>query len=94
MSDPNGVRPRQSRHTVIDYRIKLELSVQISGDELGLRVKLRYQHKQECMPVGCVPSASMAIPWWGVGGNRDTCENITLPQTSFAGGKKTTHTAH
>ena len=70
MSDPNGVRPRQSRHTVIDYRIKLELSVQISGDELGLRVKLRYQHKQECMPVGCVPSASMAIPWGGGGKQR------------------------
>ena len=92
MSDPNGVRPRQSRHTVIDYRIKLEISFQISRDELGLRVKLGYQHKQECMPVGCVPSASMAIPWGG--GETDTCENITLPQTSFAGGKKTTHTAH
>ena len=41
MSDPNGVRPRQSRHTVIEYRIKLEISVRIFRNELGLRIKLQ-----------------------------------------------------
>ena len=61
--------------------------------------------QQECIPVGCVPPAALAI--WGVSTrhpprtrlplprsrhppvNRmtDRCKNITLPQTSFAGGK-------
>ena len=84
--------------------------------------------KQECIPVGCIPPASVAISWgrgcltrgvcqkgvclervclggsarwggclprgvsaWGClphtpYGQTDACENITLPQTSFAGG--------
>ena len=55
--------------------------------------------KQECIPVGCVPPAAVAVspathtPPPGMHApppvNRmtDACENITLPQTSFAGGK-------
>ena len=52
--------------------------------------------EQECIAVGCVPPASVAIS--GSGGlpggvhpsvNRitDRCKNTTLPQTSFTGGK-------
>ena len=79
--------------------------------------------RQECIPVGCIPPASVAVSGegvyrgacvsaqgcvclgrfqprgvpaqgvsaWGVSatprGHTDACENITLPQTSFAGGK-------
>ena len=47
--------------------------------------------KQECIPVGCVPTTAVAIfqgegqtpppPW------TNTCENITIPCTSYAVGK-------
>ena len=68
--------------------------------------------KQECIPVGCVPPAAVAVPGGsppgtppGAGtprsrhppgadppgpgplcGQKHTCNHITLPQTSFAGG--------
>ena len=50
--------------------------------------------KQECIPVGCVPPACCpylpACPGTPPPVNRmtDRCKNITLPQTSFAGGNK------
>ena len=53
--------------------------------------------KQECIPVGCVPPASVAISGGGVCpgrvstthpcGQTDTCVNIILPQTLLAGSK-------
>ena len=52
--------------------------------------------KQECIPVGCVPPAAVAVgaappvtpPGPGTPcGQTHTCKHITLPQTSFAGGK-------
>ena len=67
---------------------------------------MRNKTKQECIPVGCVPPASVAIsggwclpfgrgggsahpPWMQTPprGKTNTCENITFPQTSFAGCK-------
>ena len=53
--------------------------------------------KQECIPVGCVPPAAVAVG--GVStmhppdhappcGQTHACKHITLPQTSFAGGNK------
>ena len=56
--------------------------------------------QQECIPVGCVPPASLAVslcPEGGVypagclphtppRGQTDACENITLPHISFTGG--------
>ena len=61
-------------------------------------------NRQECIPVGCVPPASVAVGDVCLGSaqgerclprgctppvNRmtDRCKNITLSQTSFAGGK-------
>ena len=55
---------------------------------------VKVKHKQECIPVGCVPSAAVAVCWGrGVSARRgmcvcpppvnriaDTCENIALPQ--------------
>ena len=54
--------------------------------------------KQECIPVGCLPPAAVAVG--GVStrhppgsrhpqpcGQTHACRHITLPQTSFAGGK-------
>ena len=65
-------------------------------------VKAEKRKNQECIPVGCVPSAAVAICWGDVcpGGVCLVCpdipmwteflthasENITLPQTSFARG--------
>ena len=43
--------------------------------------------KQVCIPVGCVPPASVAT----VNRMTDRCKNITLPQTSFTGGNKELH---
>ena len=40
--------------------------------------------KQVCIPVGCVPPASVAT----VNRMTDKCKSITLPQTSFVGGNK------
>ena len=41
-------------------------------------------NKQECIPVGCVPSAAVAVCFGGgvysPYGQTDTCENIIFPQ--------------
>ena len=47
ISDPKGVRPRQSRHTVIDHGIHLEISVQIFRDELGLTCSFTISTKKK-----------------------------------------------
>ena len=50
--------------------------------------------QQECIPVGCVPPAAVAVPGGSTPHPRWTeflthaSENITLPQTSFADGVK------
>ena len=62
---------------------------------------IKRNFKQECIPVGCVPPAAVAVhqaaprtrhlPWDQAPpspcGQTHTCKHITLPQTSFAGGK-------
>ena len=58
----------------------------------GIVVSVQYE--QECIPVGCVPSATVAISTGrgvsasgsrGMSTSGSRCENISLPQTSFAG---------
>ena len=47
--------------------------------------KKKETKKQECIPLGCVPSAAVAVPGRGVclppplDRITDTCKNITLP---------------
>ena len=58
--------------------------------------------KQECTPVGCISPASVTVSFRGgvypvgmsatLSGQTDGCENITLPQTSFSGGKNVIET--
>ena len=41
-------------------------------------------------PGGCAPPAHFMLGYTPPCGQTDTYENITLPQTSFAGGKRST----
>ena len=42
-----------------------------------------------CLPGGCLPGGCLSHPPFC--GQTDACENITLPQTSFAGGNEAKH---
>ena len=67
---------------------------------MSLSKNRHWHEQQECIPVRCVPPAAVAVrrglhqaappreqapPC----GQTHTCKHITLPQTSFVGGKKT-----
>ena len=87
-------------------------SVTSINNEIGSLI-VQNNQTQECIPVGCIPPASVAVSGgWGClpgdvspggvcpggvclggclphptpRGQTDACENITLPQTLFAGG--------
>ena len=67
--------------------------------EVVKRIPLLFHFKQECIPVGCILPAAVAIrgvsrhpprpgtPLW-TEFLTHAYENITLPQTSFAGGNE------
>ena len=52
------------------------------------RITLRTRHEQECIPVGCVPSAAVAVlgVGWGDGGGLSARGRGCLPRGLSVGG--------
>ena len=62
----------------------LNLKIDLVALGVLLWTTSRLQIQQVCIPVGCVPPPSVAT----VNRITNSCENITFPQTSFAGGNE------
>ena len=79
------------------YKINNIVRIEFIWGSESVGFRAEYHFKQECIPVGCVPPALYLTGGVSVGetplnreplpcGQTDTCENITLPQTTFADG--------
>ena len=68
-----------------------------------MNVDVKICMQQECIPVGCVPTASLPLlgvlgggvdtclvrgDWQWRGGQTDACENIAFCHTTYGGGNK------